>query len=77
MPPVEPCAGDLNQSEPGTCARHLAGQRHRDQHVDLSEMRDDCGLVRHDDLAGYREISAYRVFKAGGKRPDNRDRQQG
>jgi hypothetical protein len=54
---------------------HLAGQRHRHQDVDLTEARDDPGLVRHDDLARDAEISPYRAFEARGERPDNPDLQ--
>jgi hypothetical protein len=53
------------------------GEHHRHQHVDISEARDDPGLVRHDDLAGNAQFLAYRAFEAGGEHPDNPDLQHG
>jgi len=60
-------AGHLHELQPSRRRAHLAGERHRHQHVHVAELAHDAGLIGDDDLAREAEVGPHGGLEAGGK----------
>jgi len=56
--PIQAGAGYLHELESLRRRAHLAGERERDQHVDVRQARRGGGLVGEDDVAWHTELGA-------------------
>jgi len=71
--PIEPRAGNLHQFECGRGLGHLTGERQRDEHVRVGELRDDAGLVATNQFTLDLELLAYRLEQARCEGPRESD----
>src|SRR5262249_21371029 len=62
----------LQKSQSVAGCRHLPGEGHRNENVDLAELSEDLGLIAGDDLTGDRQPFANGLDQAYGKRSGER-----